>query len=348
MKPLWLLAAALLLALPAWSWPVLSEGRQTPGGWCYRDHEQRDLWWLFPVAAEMNIEDRRPDIHLTVYHYMGTSEMGDLGDDRSGAILQFGLTFPRAAARLTAAKQSLGDRAQVRPLPLEAVEAEVVFAGINSTRAANPEADDETDERGTWKMQRFFIGLTPQETDAVTQAWEAGSIIISVNLVASARVCQARPTADIEPEPVLEPVLVDSIPVTLDTTRYPDAVKIMELDATMPAGYTALEIGCSELANSWGYSDLSMVVVVVEAEAMNGDIINRTVRFSRNSASTQLTRFDRAVRLSSGYVLRVGRVYASGNVEEAPPRRVSVWQGYNDVCAIKGGRPTALDPRMLY
>ena len=116
----------------------------------------------------------------------------------------------------------------------------------------------------------------------------------------------------------------------------------------MPAGYTSIEIGCTELNASRGFSDLSFVVVVIEAEAMNGDTINCTVDFSRNSPPTRIARFDRAVRLASGYVLKVARVYATGRTEQEPPRRIEVWQGFEDVCAISRTQVVDLDPRMLF
>jgi len=343
-----MLVPALLLALPAWSWPVLGEGRQTSAGWCYPDHEDRNLWWLFPANAEITTDDRRPDIHMTVYNYTGTREMGDLGDLRTGAVLQFGIAFPQAGARVAEAKRSLGPRARVQPLTPETVEAEVVFAGINSTRHASSDTNDESEDPGSWSERRFSIGLTPEETAAVTESWKDGSIIISVNLVASARVCESRPTEDAEAVPRLMPILADAVPIDLDPSIYSEAVRVVELDATMPAGYTSIEIGCTELTTARGFSDLSFVMVIIEAEAMNGDTINQTVDFSRDSPPVRVARFDRAVRLDSGYVLRVGRVYATGRTEEEAPRRIEVWQGFEDVCTIDGFRTPALDPRMLY
>jgi hypothetical protein len=348
MRLFWILAAALLVAVPAGAWPVLTEGRQTPAGWCYPDHEDRDLWWLFPSTAQVTTDDGRPDIHLTIYNYIGTREMGDLGEYRSGAILQFSLSFPDPASRIARAGGSLPAGSRVRPFNPEFMEAEVVFAGINSPRQATPEGNSGSEASGAWTERHFALGLTPGETVAVTESWQDGSIIISVNLVASGRVCPTRPTDRFEVTPELVPILADSVPIVLDASMYSESVRVVELDATMPAGYTNLEIGCTELAAARGYSDLARVIVIIEAEAMNGDIINTQIRFTPESAPTQVARFNRAVRLDRGYVLRVARVYATGRLEEDPPRRIDVSQGFEDVCATKGARPEALDPRMLY
>jgi len=343
-----MLVPALLLAVPAGSWPVLGEGRQTSAGWCYPDHEEADLWWLVPATAEIITDGGHPDIHVTVFNYMGTREMGDLGDLNPGAVLQFGIAFPSAGTRIAEATRSLGSRARVRPLLPETVEAEVVFAGINSARQASTAADDLPGEAGGWTERRFSLGLTPEETVVVTRAWQDRSIIISVNLVASARVWSARPLDESAAAPELTPILADSVPITLDRSTYVDAVRVVELGATMPAGYTSIEIGCTELGAGHGYSDLSFVIVIIEGEAMNGDTIDSKIDFSRGSPTSQVARFDRAVRLDAGYVLRVARVYATGRIEEEPPRRIAVWQGFEDVCAIDAGQMAALEPRMLY
>lgn len=342
------LAAILAAATQAGSWPVLGEGRQTPAGWCYPDHEDHQLWWLIPATAEILNDGGRPDVHMTVYNYTGSREMSDLGDLRTGAVLQFAVAFPSAGARLAEAKRSLGNNVRVQPLLPETMEAEVVFAGVNSARTATSSSDDGTEGAATWSERRFSIGLTPEETAVVTEAWQHGSIIISVNVTASARTCTARPLVGVDAAPELSTILSDSISVALDASHYAEAVRVIELGATMPAGYTSLEVGCTELDAGRGYSDLSFVVVTIEAEAMNGDTIGCEVQFSRGSRSTQVAHFDRAVRLDPGYVLRVSRVYATGRIETEPPRRIEVWQGFEDVCSINPARADTLDPRMLY
>ena len=103
---------------------------------------------------------------------------------------------------------------------------------------------------------------------------------------------------------------------------YSEAVRVIQLDATMPAGYTSIELGCAELAAS--------------------------VLTARPLVYGAVARFDRAVRLDSGYVLRVARVYATGQTEQQSPRRIEVWQGFEDVCAVEAGRAGELDPRRLY
>lgn len=343
-----LVAAVLVFVwvIPAWGAPVLSEGRRTEAGWCYPDHENRHLWWLPPPAPELKSSGGRPGIDFTVFNYQGTRATADADHAWTGAMLQFTLVMPEQTRQAAAAREALGSSIEIRTIPAADIDAEVVFAGVNSVRSATEDAQgDETAE--AWNERSFSIGLTPEEVAVIHDAWQTGSVILSVNTTVSAYAFATRPgEEDIEPEVV--PVTVDSVPVAVDIRRHPETFRVLELDATMPLAYTSVELGCSELAEGYGLSDLARVIAVVEAEAVNGDLITSELRFTRRSASSQEIRFDRAVRLEHGYRLRVVRVYATGRAEETPPRRIDVWQGFEDICSAPPGDSPELDPRLLY
>jgi len=138
-----LIALALLLAAPAIPAPVLTEGRATPQGYCFPDHRERNVWWLAPASAELKQVDGRLAVDFTTYRYQGTRATGDAGTFTGGTVLQFALIFVSAAGRARDAAAYLGAGVQVRPLQPEAVETEIVFAGINSpARAATPETQE--------------------------------------------------------------------------------------------------------------------------------------------------------------------------------------------------------------
>jgi len=339
-------ALAFVWALPAWGAPVLTEGRRTGAGWCYPDHEDRRLWWLPPPAPVLKMSGGRPGIDFTVFNYQGTRATVDADHAWTGAMLQFTLVMPEQTTEAAAARATLGSSIEIRTMLPAGIEAEVVFAGVNSVRSATTEASGE-DAAGAWRERSFSLGLTPEEVAVVHDAWQTGSVILSVNATVSAHAYATRPgEEDLAPEVV--PVTVDSVPVAVDTRRHPEAFRVLELDATMPLAYTSVELGCSELSEGYGLSDLSRVIAVVEAEAVNGDLITSELRFTPRSASSQEIRFDRAVRLDHGYRLRVVRVYATGRAEESPQRRIDVWQGFEDICSTPADGRVGHDPRLLY
>jgi hypothetical protein len=337
---------AVVWALPAWGAPVLSEGRRTGAGWCYPDHENHRLWWLPPPAPELWVSGGRPAIDFTVFNYQGTRATADADHAWTGAMLQFTLVVPEQPAAAAAAREALGSSVEIRTMLPTGIEAEVVFAGVNSVRSATGDAPNDA-AAGVWRERSFSLGLTPEEVAVIHDAWQAGSVILSVNTTVSAHAFPIRP-GEREAAPEIVPITVDSVPITVDTRRHPETFRVLELDATMPLAYTRVELGCSELNEGNGLSDLSRVIAVVEAEAVNGDLITSELRFTPRSSSTQEIRFNRAVRLDPGYLLRIVRVYATGRAEESPPRRIDVWQGFEDICSSPLDAGAELDPRLLY
>jgi hypothetical protein len=341
------LAATLILscAVQLAAAPVLDEGRRTAVGWTYPDHADRNLWWLPPPAPQLVEVGGRPGVDFTVFNYQGARATADSGSAWTGAMLQFTLTVPDSTAAAAAARRVLGPSVELRTMASAGIHADVVFAGVNSVRSAGGSDDDEA--AGAWRERSFSLGLTPEEVAVIHDAWQAGAVILSVNTSVDAQAFATKPE-DEEANPEIVTVTVDSVTVAIDVDRYPETFRVLQLDATMPLGYTSLELGCAELTEGWGLDDLSMVVAVAEAEAVNGDVISKKLRFTRRSAAAQELSFDRAVRLDHGYLLRVVRIYASGLSEEAPPRRIDVWQGFEDICSSPPGDATELDPRRLY
>jgi hypothetical protein len=337
---------ALVWASLASGAPVLDQGRRTASGWCYPDHQDRRVWWLPPPSPVLMVIGGRPGVDFTVFNYQGARATVDADHAWTGAMLQFTLVMPEATEAAAAATRILGTTVDLRTMPPAGIEAEVVFAGVNGARAAAVAEGGES-VAGAWRERSFAVGLTPEETAVVHDAWEAGSVVLSVNTAVSAFAFATRPDED-DAAPDRTVVTVDSVAVTVDARRHPEIFRVLELDATMPLGYTGLELGCSELTEGYGLSDLARVIAVVEAEAVNGDVIAKELRFTSRSAPTLEIRFDRAVRLDHGYRLRVVRVYATGRTEEAPPRRIDVWQGFEDICSAPPDERIGPDPRLLY
>lgn len=343
------LALVVLLGTSTVSaWPVLSEGRLTGEGYCFPDHDTPELWWMAPASMEPASVNGRPAVDFVAYRYQGTRAMGDSGRFYGGALVQFSLRMAGPADRLRRASDELGDGAEVRPLAPARLEAEVVFAGESSVSrraVTGPSADPDTI---SVEGAGFSLALSPEETEVVRRAWEDGAVVLSVNVTAWALALSRRPLADEPVEPELLPVMAGAVPITVDPRRHPEVFQTLELDATMPAGYTTLDLGCAELTGPGGFEDIERVVVRAEAKAMNGDTIREQVRFDRESPEILRMVFDRAVRLDEGYRLFVHRVHATGEVEAVDERVVEVWRGFVDVCSRSAGDDGRLDPRLLY
>lgn len=336
----------ILVTQTGTSHPVLGEGRVTPVGRCYPDHEERGLWWLAPQSVDLMREDGRPVAVYTTFLYQGARGTGDAGRQWGGSVLQFTLDFESVSGRVAQAQSFLGPNRRVRILEPSEIRADVVFAGVQAGgREAGPGERD--GPGGVAKQSSFSLALSPEEGEAVRSAWESGVVILSVNVVASAFAYQTRPDRNDDEPPELVPVLVDVVNVNLDP-QDEGLFRVLSLDATMPADYTSLDIGCSEMTTGQSFSDIARVVVVVTGEAVNGDRIDEQVRFTNRSAPIQTVRFRQALKLDAGYEVKTLKIYTSGNLEDVNTRQVGVWQGFVDVCSTRAGTVNELDPRLLY
>ncbi len=340
--------AVLFVLLPhiGLAHPVLGEGKATPAGRCYPDHKEAKLWWLAPQGVDLKRGHGKPAAIFTTFLYQGTRATGDAGQQWGGSVLQFVLDFQSISGRVEKARTFLGQGHRVKHLAPAEVNAEVVFAGIQTGgREAGGSATRGIEEVAT--EASFSLALSPEEGVALRSAWEADSVILSVNVVASVFAYQSRPGKNDENPPDLMPILVEAVTVSLDPNDE-DVFRVLSLDATMPAGYTSLDIGCSEMGGELSFSDIARVLVVVEAEAVNGDRVSKQIRFITGVASPQTVRFNQALKLDAGYEISIMKVFSSGAVEQKEIRRVGTWQGFVDVCSTRVGAERELDPRMLY
>jgi len=351
-----LLALGLLTAQAAQAWPVLARGKATPAGACYPDHRIAALWWLAPPPPVVKVVEGQPAVSFTQFRYSGTRATRDQGTFWGRSLLQFTLIFPESGPRLAQARAALPPGARVEPIAPAVVEAQVVCAAADSPTAAvdagtaRSAAGGQTPARAAaWEERSFSLSIPPQTTRLLWEAFERGAIIVSVNVSAAAPALAMPPEKGQEPPaPAPLPLMVHSVAVTVDPHRNPGALKTLELDATMAAGYTFLDVAYANFTEGTAFRDLAVVLVTVSAKAVNGDTLRREVRFDSSAPAQQGVQFDRAVRLDAGYDVVVHRIFASGRAEVEPPRHVDAWTGFFNASSTGSPEPSGLDPRLLY
>jgi len=351
-----LLALGLLTAQAAQAWPVLARGKATPAGACFPDHRIAGLWWLAPPPPVVKVVEGQPAISFTQFRYSGTRATRDQGTFWGRSLLQFTLIFPESGPRLTQARAGLPPGARVEPIAPAVVEAQVVCAAADSPAAVVDAGTARSASRGeaparaaAWEERSFSLSIPPETTRLLWEAFERGAIVVSVNVSAAAPALAMPPEKGQEPStPAPLPLMVHSVAVTVDPHRNPGALKTLELDATMAAGYTFLDVACADFAEGAAFRDLAVVLVTVSAKAVNGDTLRHEVRFDPSAPTQQGVQFDRAVRLDAGYDVVVHRIFASGRDEAESPRHVDSWTGFFNASSAGSTEPSGLDPRLLY
>jgi hypothetical protein len=130
----------------------------------------------------------------------------------------------------------------------------------------------------------------------------------------------------------LHVVRAGAIEIALDTKRYPDLMRRVDLNDRAPPGYAALDVYCYDFNNELR-PDLAEKEVEIDAEGVAG----RRVKLSASFTSTQPDlyssgiRFPVAVRLDRPYRYRVHEIKNDGSEHAGPWRESASWSRILDV-----------------
>jgi hypothetical protein len=173
------LAAALLLPVAAAAAPDLAAPRSIGGMRVFPDFSRPDLYYLAPGDLEVAIDENgRPKLHFLQMRYTGTALYGNQGESGSFSTLTIGVRLhspsePELLLLRKSLQTLVGHLVELRPLPITAFEAAVVYAPIGepaSERSAGEkgyfESDDRneahSDNRAFWRERTFTIPMNAE------------------------------------------------------------------------------------------------------------------------------------------------------------------------------------------
>jgi hypothetical protein len=171
------LAAALLLpAAAAGAAPDLSAPRDVGAFRVYRDFERPGLYYLAPGDLEVAIDENgRPKLHFLQMRYTGTAAYGNQGEAGSLSTLTLGVrlrapTQPEMVFLRGSLQKLAGRRVEIRPLPVTAFEAVLVYTAIGESASeiaavengyfeSEDEGEARSDDRSFWRERTFTIPM---------------------------------------------------------------------------------------------------------------------------------------------------------------------------------------------
>jgi hypothetical protein len=138
-----LLAAALLVPCGAGAVPDLTQPRQAAGFTVYPDDHRPGLFYYGPGELGVVTDAHgRPDLHFLQARYTGTAAAGDQGKLVFRSVLSLRVAqLGVGPQQLAAARQALAlGTAELRPLPIQRLEAALVYAPVSAPAASAPSA----------------------------------------------------------------------------------------------------------------------------------------------------------------------------------------------------------------
>jgi hypothetical protein len=334
-------AVAAAAASPATARPKLDEPRPLGRLVVYADDQRPGLFFYGPgdlaVAAD---RDGRPDFHFLLMRYTGSVAHADRGSIVHRSVLSFRVTMQApAAAELASARRALGPRpVELRPLPIRRLEAAVVYTPLGEPEEkATPLPDghfEETEGKAPaagvggafWTTRSYTLGLDPPSAELFSGALTKGQLVLSMSYAFHA----AGAARD-------HVVRSGAFAVSLDTGKWPELIRRVDVNERVPPGYPLLDVYCYDF-DAASPTGLYEKQVQVEAEGVGGGRVTATARFGRDQPDlyARSVRFGVAVRLDRPYRYRVTEVRDDGTSAVIPWRERASWAELLDVTTPAG------------
>lgn len=264
-----------------------------------------------------------------------------------------------------------GPPVEIRPFPIRRIETALIYVAIGSpdTTALPPgrfeSADGASAPTGDsyWAERVYTMGLDSNTAQAFRAALEKGQVYLSLGyafvgpaLASDWGAAQVTGTSALANElkkslagggvsPAsgspdsaaadsvrLHVVRAGAIEIGLDTKRYPDLMRRVDLNDRAPPGYAALDVYCYDFNNAIR-PDLAEKQVEIDAEGVTGKRIKLSTSFTASQPDLYSCgiRFPVAVRLDRPYRYRVHEIQNDGYERAGPWRENATWSRILDV-----------------
>lgn len=357
--------AIVLLPLIVAAAPDLRHGRNIEGLTVYPDTRYAGRFYYAPGDVVLDTDaDGRPGFHLLSTRFVGTAASGDQGQTDQRNMLTFRVRLqPPDNTRLRAVRESLqaNRRAAVdlRPLSIRRMPTRLIYTPVDSEQTHTlPQAslEGESDEGdGYWTERSYSLRIGAADAQLLIHALDHGGVILSLSyafitdgvgmttgfdeLTGSPELIeliesQRDPAAVDEVAPRL--VRADTASIAIDTVRWPDLIRQIDINERLPPGFAVLDVRCYDFQRE-DRQTLFEKRVDIRAETVAGVPIVESLYFSRRQPErfAAQVRFPVAVRLDQPFEYRVVSVYNDGSEEiETDWTRRERWTALLDVTAV--------------
>ncbi len=341
MKRFVLLSVLLLISVVAPAQPDFTRSVQYEGVRCFRDAKNALTAYYAPGVLKIKQNrDGKPDFNFIKTRYTGTAAYADRGETRFLSYLRFNVVMEQIPAdKLLSIKKAIwpSDNGHLRPVPVTGIKTMLIFtpAGEGGGQAeqtaftnGNLSAEDASGISGKgefWKEREFSLKLDNNSAQLLSKVFQSGQSLMSlsyaffsegINKPDSSIITEGESKILDEIKNLLDKendsirteqvcIFSDAFSITIDTHKWPDLIKNIDINEQIPPGYAAVEIRCYDFNNNLR-PDLFAKKVEIKAEGVGrGDVIVKKT-FSRKYPDICVynIRFPYAVRLDKPYYYR--------------------------------------------
>lgn len=364
--------AIAVLPIIAAAAPDLRHGRDVDGLTIYPDTQHSGRFYYAPGDVVLDTDaDGRPGFHLLSTRFVGTAASGDQGHTDQRNMLTFRVRLqPPENTRLSAARESLqADRrgaVELRPLPIRSMPTRLIYTPVDSEEVHTlPQASLDHEDGASdayWTERSYSLRVGAADAQMLIHALERGGVILSLSYAFIADgVGMATGFDELTGSPELieliesqresaavdevAPRLVgaDTASIVIDTVRWPDLIRQIDINERLPPGFAVLDVRCYDFQRE-DRQALFEKRVDIRADTVAGVPIVESLYFSRRQPERFVAqvRFPVAVHLDRPFDYRVISVYNDGSEEiETDWTRRERWTALLDVTAAIPSEPPA-------
>jgi hypothetical protein len=318
--------------------------------------------------------DGEPDLHFLHARYTGSAATADRGTTTFRSVLTFRIRMSGPTGQQIAdARRTLAGRGrtiELRPLPIRRLESALVYVPAaaespsSSSRSLSDghfeQADDAAAPReGYWTERIYTVGLAEIDAQLLAAAFDRGGVALSVGyaffaegigpdvpletlsgspelVAALQKQIESRESSTDKPRTQLPAHLVKAgaVSVAADLTRWPSLMKKVDINASVPPGYAAVDVYCYDF-NATEQPALYEKQIEIEADGVGGRKVRLSTTFSRSQPDlyARSLRFPVAVRLDRPYRFRVIAIGGDGTAQTGTWQERDSWSALLDVTA---------------
>lgn len=330
----------------------------------YKDLKKDKLYYYAPGNLVLNEDETgKPAFQLLQMRYTGTKLASAIGEKRFTNIVQFGVKMKSiTSSEISEIKKQLGSGISLRPLPVRNIEMRILIPamfpgdepqflqGEFSSQATQNGGN--SDKKSYWTERTFTHRLDNPSAQLLWEQVENNRLSISVNYVFFGEMIDRHPgeieTSDStiteslveqlgEEEPILIPFKSETFAVEIDPNAWPDILKKIDINESLPPVYPTLEVKCYDFQNE-ALSDILIKKVEMKATSVNGDPLKLpTIRFSRDQPDlhTHLVSSPYAITMSKPLFYKVTTIRKDGTKNESSWNKTTSWHDLIDVTTLQ-------------
>jgi hypothetical protein len=337
----------------------------------YRDAKIYNLFYYLPGDLDVATDNEgKPDFKLLMMRYTGTSAYDDQGSHRSRNLMQMRIiqsSIPQDVLKTVKQKlKGLAPDPELRTFPIKNLKTVLVYSIVGATDSQEASVSDQEgyfsqenedirkDEY--WKERNFVVRLDNESATIFWDALQNQQTILSVGFAFYSEVFNSARTdlsisgtnsvvekmnemIKTETENARADTLLDTrvvkagaFEVIIDTEKWPDLIKKVDINEQIPPDYAAINVYCYDFNNELRL-DLAQKKVEIEATGVGGEKVTLKYTFRNDAPDIYVCdlKFPYAVRIDTPYRYRVTEITTGGSVSRTEWITKGSWHEILDI-----------------